>query len=913
MKFHEVNKIIIAALFAGIINISTLAQTEPAFLIPEDKGLSEDWLLSLTSRGKPEVWSGGQLSYIGMPVGGIACGQLYLAGDGRLWLWDIFKSNYSRENVKGLKLDLMTMGGHYTKPVDSDGGIYSSRNGANVEQGFAIRIKSKSGNQLRTLDKKGFPEVTFRGEWPIGHVTYVDNDCPVNVQMEAFSPFIPLDAKNSALPATVLSFIIKNNGDSTAEIGLAGWLQNATCPYDNEAGLGQRRNTLLLQHGLHTLHCEVKPIAGKGLETHHGYGSMALSLISVNANSVFGNPSLKQSFSEEEFSTPFVSNASISEELDKKLVGSIGQNFSLAPGQQQTLTFLLTWYFPLHQEKEKGEEMTRIKDFSDLNRHYKPWFLGAADVAVFISDNYESLIGNTKKWNQTWYNSTLPLWLLDRTMIPTDALATQTVHWFDNGRFWGWEGVECCGGTCTHVWNYAQAMSRLFPQLEKGLREQVDYGIAFNTSTGAIGYRGEINLNPAMDGLAGTILRTWREHTMTSDNAFLQRVWPNTKKAIKWLIYHDSNLQGIIEGAQKNTLDAKWYGPMGWISSVYCAALCAGEQMAAEMGDKAFADTCRMIADKGYVNIPERLFNGEYFIHIPPDFDHINANKGCHIDQVLGQSWALQVGLPRVLPKAETESALNSIWKYNFTTDAGGYAINHKAIKGHRIYAKEGEAGLVMTTWPHGGDSLAVPGMMEKKEDFETWLGAGGYFDECMTGFEYQVAAHMIYEGKPCSEMVKHGLAIARAIHDRYSPEKRNPYNEIECGDHYARAMAAYGVYLAVCGFKYHGPNGIIGFDPKISPENFRSAFITAEGWGTFSQSRKDGKQLNKLTMAYGRLNLKQFEIQVEKGKTVSWVTVNGEKTGKFNFSEKAGILTIKFNNQMINKGNNIKVICKID
>ncbi|MFA5814558.1 MAG: GH116 family glycosyl hydrolase [Bacteroidales bacterium] len=921
-------------LIVSLTMMSACTHSGSRFLIPEDKKLSEDWISSLTSRGKPEVWSRGQLRYIGMPVGGIACGQLYLAGDGRLWLWDIFKSNYSREDVTGLKLDLMTMNGHYTKPVDSDGGIYSARNGASVEQGFAIRIKTDSENQFRTLDKKGFPEVSFLGEYPMGKVNYTDKDCPVSVQLEAFSPFIPLDAANSALPATILAFTITNNGGSTAEIGLTGWLQNAACPYDSQAFLGQRQSTLLKQNGLFTLHCEIEPSPGKGLDKHQGFGSLALSLIGTDSDTVYGNPDIAVPLAEPVFSTRFLTDARRSKTLDKKLVGSLGQIFTLAPGQQRTLTFLLTWYFPLHQEKGKlGEkigiknpadpdpafqvngrlEMTRIKDFAVLNRHYKPWFTSAADVAGIIALKYDSLAGSTQKWNQTWYRSTLPYWLLDRTMIPTDALATQTVHWFDNGRFWGWEGVECCGGTCAHVWNYAQAMSRLFPQFERGLRENIDYGIAFNASTGGIANRAEIEISPAMDGQAGTILRTWREHTMSSDDAFLRRVWPGTKKAIQWLIGQDPKHQGIIEKAQPNTLDATWFGPMGWISSVYCGALRAGQQMATEMGDAGFADTCRVIAENGYANIPKVLFNGEYFIHIPPDYNNINTNTGCHIDQVLGQSWASQLGLPRVLPKAETVSALTAIWKYNFAPDAGGYAVSHNIIKGHRIYAEDNEAGLIMTTWPHGGDSLAVPGMKNKTEDFKTWIGPGGYFDECMTGFEYQVAAHMIYEGSPGSELVRNGLAIARAIHDRYAPEKRNPYNEIECGDHYSRAMAAFGVYLAVCGFEYHGPKGIIGFDPKISPEDFKSAFITAEGWGTFSQKRESGKQENTLALDYGRLNLNQFKIQLEKGEIVSRVTVNGQKTVEFDFSEKTGELKIKLNNHMFYKGEELQIICSMN
>ncbi len=72
-----------------------------------------------------------------------------------------------------------------------------------------------------------------------------------------------------------------------------------------------------------------------------------------------------------------------------------------------------------------------------------------------------------------------------------------------------------------------------------------------------------------------------------------------------------------------------------------------------------------------------------------------------------------------------------------------------------------------------------------------------------MNGFEYQVASHMIYEG-----LLEKGLATAKVIHDRYNALKRNPFNEIECSDHYSRSMASYGVYLASSGFEYHGPKG---------------------------------------------------------------------------------------------------------
>jgi hypothetical protein len=143
------------------------------------------------------------------------------------------------------------------------------------------------------------------------------------------------------------------------------------------------------------------------------------------------------------------------------------------------------------------------------------------------------------------------------------------------------------------------------------------------------------------------------------------------------------------------------------------------------------------------------------------------------------------------------------------------------------------------------------------------------YFNECMNGFEYQVAGHMIWEG-----LVQEGLAVTRAVHDRYSASRRNPYNEVECGDHYARSMASYGVYLAACGFEYHGPKAHIGFAPRLTPENFKAAFTSAEGWGTFSQN----KQKAELVLQYGKLRVKTLSLAKRK---ITKVIVNGQ-TAKF-------------------------------
>ena len=204
----------------------------------------------------------------------------------------------------------------------------------------------------------------------------------------------------------------------------------------------------------------------------------------------------------------------------------------------------------------------------------------------------------------------------------------------------------------------------------------------------------------------------------------------------------------------------------------------------------------------GARNLGDGLFNGEYFVQVPDPkhTDAIGADSGCYIDQVIGQSWAWQADLGRILDADKVRSALRSLWKYNFAPDV---AALRAAFREGRPFALPGEAGLVMCTWPKGG----------KRDDWKKhWQN--GYFNECMTGFEHQVAAHMIREG-----LLEEGLAIERAIHNRYDASRRNPYNEIECGDHYARAMASYGAFIAICGFEHDGPARSLGFAPRLRPE----------------------------------------------------------------------------------------------
>ena len=957
-----------SALSAFPVMAGPFEASDFAALIPPDKKLHADWVRALTARGERAVYTKkrGELNFIGLPIGGLCCGTLYLSGDGRLWAWDIFNQN---------KEGILPRNGQW-KDFSGHAGSVDPRNGASyvephevispLEQGFALQVDGVT----RPLTAAHWESVSFTGEYPLGLVTYADPKMAVTVTLTAYSPFIPLNADDSGLPATICEFTLHNTGTKPVKAEIGGWLENAVSLYSAQPGSGSRANavrqtaqaTLLTSrfdprpvpraasasarpdiliddferdtyapwtttgtafgsgpvlksaipgyqgdiggHGRRVVNShaaapgadsdqrdratgtltsppvtierdyltfdigggsnvdqvglrlivdgqtvrratgrndnhmgraslDVREFAGKTAQieiydqgtggwgnvgvddivqtdvplaappavTDRDYGTLALALHGYGVGKCDVTP-------ETVFSTPASGDAR--KAVGDTLIGGITKSVPLAPGASQTLIYVVAWHFP-----NSGLGVSDAKS----GNYYAKRFPDAAAVASYVMANYPRLAKDTKLWHSTWYDSTLPRWFLDRTFANTSILATTTAHRFATGRFWGWEGVGCCEGTCTHVWHYAQAVGRLFPELERYTREHVDFGVALDEKTGKIGFRGE-GTGPAVDGQCGRILGVLREHQMSADDAFLKRLWPKVKEALTFLMGYDKDGEGFLEGAQDNTLDAAWYGKIAWLSSLYAAALRACEVMATETGDAAFATLCRRKFEQTKAAIETQLFNGEYFIQIadPAHADRLGTYQTCHIDQVHGQSWAWQVNLGRVLDQGKTVSALRALYKYNFAPDVGPFRRHNTA---GRPYALAGDAGLVMVTNPQ---DLPHP-----FGDAGAWQV--GYFNECMTGFEHQAASHMLAEG-----LVQEGLAVTRAVHDRYHPRLRNPYNEIECSDHYSRAMASYGSFITLCGFEYHGPRGHLGFAPRLTPDDFKAPFTAAEGWGTFAQ-----------------------------------------------------------------------------
>lgn len=800
--------------------------------IPADKKLDPDWVRSLFKRGYVTryIQSRNELKYIGMPVGGINTGTLYLGGDGRLWLWDIFNANQEGIDPKTIDWGSDLHVGKKVRSRDGSAYVQPATNIRPIEQGFAFRIRIGNTIIVKKMESTDWDDIVFEATYPMARIRYIDKQLPVDITADVFSPFIPLDEKNSSLPCTIYAFNINNRSKEKIDVDVLGWLENKVLP-KSHTDKDQRINHSFSGEMINGIQCSVKLHSEPDRASAPDHGTMAIASLKQNAIAI---TQLSLPIAHDSFDAK--SSATAEQSAGEKLLAAAVVKNKINPGQSVTTDFVISWHFP---------NLKLHRSIPDTGRYYNNWFKSAQEVALYVGSNAAHLINTSRLWKQTWYDSTLPWWFLERTFLNISTLATTTAHRFASGRFYAWEGVGCCEGTCTHVWQYAHAMGRIFPSIERDTRERVDLGLSLQPD-GMMWYRGEVVKGPAIDGQAGTILRIYREHQMSADKSFLQRNWEKIRRATQWVISQDKNADGMEDTPVENTLDAVWDGEIAWLVGLCIAAVKAGGALATEMGDQEFAAVCADYVAKGTKNMDEKLFNGEYYIHRPDEIkgrQKLGSYNTCHIDQVYGQSWAHQVGLGRINDKQKTLSALKALWKYNFTPDVGPYI---KVRKGGRPYALPGEGGMVMNTNPRN----------EAKPYGENITWQLGYFHECMSGFEHQVAAHMMAEG-----MVEESLVMTRMIHDRYHAAKRNPFNEIECSDHYARAMASYGTFLSACGFEYHGPNGYIRFAPRIHPENFRAPFTAAEGWGTFSQQRIKDKLSASMEVKCGQLRLSTISL----------------------------------------------------
>ncbi|UCC21907.1 MAG: hypothetical protein JSW23_08845 [Planctomycetota bacterium] len=624
-------------------------------------------------------------------------------------------------------------------------------------------------------------------------------------------------------------------------------------------GLGQNRNRVMDENNATILH--MTSDMGKDAS---GYGDMALAVLEEGAEGTASWESLDdlrdQWAQDGRLTGPKQAGPS---GKDQTLNGALAVPLQLGPGQERTVRFALVWYFPNARHGDKRQQ------WQHEGNMYTNFWSDALDAARYLKENMDRLTERTRSYHRTFYSGNLPHWMLDRMSSQVAVLRSKTCFWAKSGYFGAWEGCSkgtgCCHGNCAHVWHYAQAHARLFPSIARRMREQ---SLRYQRNDGAIPFR-HPGGNVAFDGQCGEILGGYREYLCSSDNQWFDTHWPRYKKAMDYIIATwDKDEDGILAGPQHNTLDGELGGSTTWLGSLYLAALETCEKMAEIHGDNSSAKRYRSIRQSGASRQNETLWNGEYYIQIPDAEPERDYNNGCHIDQVLGEWWANQVGLEPHYPADRVRSAMKSLLKYNFRTNFRGVEQLPRKFVG------DDDAGMQMITWP-GKD---------RPKDHMT------YADEAMTGFEYAAAATMVQYG-----MLKEGFLVTRAIYDRYDGRLRtgltntnwaswgysgNPFGDDECGKFYARAMSVWSILLASQGFIYDGPAGVVGFKPIWQPDDHSSFFTAAEGWGLFTQKRTKLRQTEQIEVKHGKLAIRKLVFELEQDVKLSQVTANMDNKG---------------------------------
>ena len=800
---------------------------------------------------------------VAFPLGGIGTGTVSLGGRGELRDWEIFNRPAKRRILPYSFVAL------WAKP---EGGSATVR----VVEG-PPQPPFRGWEGFARHSAQGLPHfqcARFTATYPMAHVDFEDASLPVTISLDAFTPFVPLNVDDSSLPVAVLKYSVKNHLSTPVDIALAFSLLNPI-GYDGKAylegtdhpGFGKNRNDLVKEDGVAGL----RLISEKYLPGGPRFGSLALltDARDFTARTCWESGAWWDFYQRwyDEFaadgrmrdSHPPVPSPDGSSDYC-----TLAPRATIAPGASETITFVLAWCFPF-RENYWHDDDEKLKGRILVN-YYGSRFPTAWDVAVHTLRRLPELENKTRLFADTMLASTLPSYVIEAVTSQASILRTNTCMLLEGKKFFAFEG---CGDdqhngwmNCSHVWNYEQALAFLFPELERSMRE-TDF-LHEMRSDDSMAFRSMVPLDikqwdfrPAADGQMGCILKLYREWQMSGDDSFLKRMWPNARRALEFAWKHwDADRDGLMEGEQHNTYDIEFFGANPMMTALYLGALKAGELMALAVGDSAAAAAYREIREKGAHNI-EQLWNGEFYFQktapvadIQPMEPYDDKNwkdrvvrdgqlkyqfgPGCLSDQMLGQWFADVLGLDLGLNPDHVRSALHSIYRNNFRHDFWTHP------NPQRIYAINDEKGLVLCSWPNGGRP-ALPFV---------------YSDEVWTGIEYQVAAHLIYRG-----MVEEGLAIVKGIGDRYDGVRRNPWNQIEWGNHYSRALASYSVLLALSGFRYSAVTKTAAFEPRISPEKFSCFFAAGTGWGLYSQQRAVGGLIAKLECRHGEVILRRIVL----------------------------------------------------
>lgn len=782
------------------------------------------------------LYKGNKTHKISFPLGGIGTGSIGLAGNGELKEWEIFNrpNKCSRNGYSHFAI----------KATYADKSIVKVLHGDTAEDLMGTPCASVKhygfGYGPRENTLAGFPhfeDVTFDGEFPLARLTFADKDFPAVVRLCAFNPFIPHDEYNSSLPAAFFEWEIENTANEAVRFALAGTVCNPALGGMNEDASCDKMSGVLLKNAEADENsaeyfdlCILTDHPDTDVQEYWYRGTWQDGCTTYWKNLLNLERMPKRSYS-----SPA-----------KRDHGTVVSHVEIPAGGKKKIRFVISWNAPVAY----NYWLPRCEDISQLTwrNYYSTQFKNSVATAKYALEHFDSLLEKTARFSCALQSCTLSDAVKDAISANLSVIKTATALRLEDGSFWGWEGctetVGSCHGTCQHVWNYAYAMPYLFPRLERSIREiTLNYALA---DSGATSYRVNLPLKrefstarACVDGQMGEVIKCYREWKLSGNDEWLKANAENIFKMLefawssenpdKW----DADMDGILEGRQHHTLDMELFGPSSWLEGFYLLALDCGAKMAKHLGDEERVSLYTRLYQSGKAWMNEHLFNGSYFNHsidlsdksLLDRFDaaekywneeaqeiKYQVAEGCIIDQMLADWHAALLGLDGVFDAEKKRTALEHLYKNNYKS------AMREVTNMWRNFALNDEAGTVICTYPDGVKLPAIP---------------IPYCEETMTGFEYALAGLLISQG-----YIDEGERMVKAIRDRYDGEKRNPWNEIECGSNYARSMASYALMPIYSGFTFDMTKKHIGFAPVYNEGRY--LFSVCESWGTVEFSNEE-------------------------------------------------------------------------
>jgi uncharacterized protein (DUF608 family) len=821
-----------------------------------------------TSRQYNGTYTGEYLNRVAFPIGGMGAGMFCMEGTGSI-------SHMSVRN----KPDVFN-----TPAMFAAISIKGLKNGAKILEGPSPDWKkfgmpdAGNGSGGATTGLPHFHKVVFKARFPFGYIDLRDDDLPLSVQITGWSPFIPTDDDNSSLPVGAIEYKILNTGKTTIDVVFSFNSKNFLEIPEGRNSINKTRNGFILSDA----GTKDKPFLKTDFAVFTDDPSTVVDYCWFRGG--WWDP-LTMAWNS-------VKSAEV-KSVDPVESGAPGATlytpFKLLPGKEKTIRLMMAWYAPdsdqtygkVGEKKQNCDPSSGCcsspsdlaldkydKDYS--GKFYKPWYSSRynniEEVSNYWRENYNDLYKKSTIFKNAFYASTLPPEVIEAVASNLTILKSPTVMRQYDGRMWNFEGCAdnwgCCHGSCTHVWNYAQAISHLFPALERSLRH-TEFCESQN-GEGHQNFRATLPIQPAdhsfhsaADGQLGGIMKVYREWRISGDSEWLKKMYPMVKVSMDYCIHTwDPRHKGVIEEPHHNTYDIEFWGADGMHTSFYIGALNAISAMGKFLGKDISA--YQQLAEHGKKFMEKELYDGEYFIQ-EIQYTGLNASnpataksfggeyseeakqllqkegpkyqygKGCLSDGVLGAWIARMCGLEDPVDTPKIKSHLLAVYKYNLKENLSDHANPQRPA-----YALGDEGGLLLCTWPKGG-KLSLPFV---------------YSDEVWTGIEHQVASHLMLMGH-----VKEGLDILRASRNRYDGRIRNPFNEYECGHWYARALSSYGYLQALTGVRYDAVDKTLFIDSKIG--DFTTFISTETGFGTVSL--KNNKP--SIKVFYGNIDVQKFSV----------------------------------------------------